>query len=671
MGNLRNPNEHDKKRNNTSVTESIERGRAAIAEAEGHIHMFEEYLKSSIESKDAFARTTSTSMIHCETMDYYNNLDNIRTNSSLEELEQEPFNPQNDPILSRLTLTMSQSTSGEIMGKTELIDRLMKDGEARMKRDEEISSARVQGNINIPLGIGGYHPKSTALNSNKSTLKRNEKPKFDPNNLSAARRAMVKEAKAADNMNVASTRRQECTNLKARPLPGGARVKNNPYALTKAAIGKMNSVKTTCSDVDTTRIDPLNSGPSHAKTRLDASILLGDDASISSASTVLTNKQCTSKRRKKLKIRNDIYVATTNLVTQEFSSEEEGEPHVSAFEDQDLSGLHQQIARLKAELEIKRKRCSDTIQALEEETQCETINDVGIPELERSFSKSDQSSNEPDTSFSSEISIAGTCSTQPNNKRAGDDLCKKNIYTRHKVWLDNLEQKKKETKEKEDSNEVKNITGRPDLELAKESWSKAKEEHDGLFKSIQEKEKMIQREKLEKDKQKHLIRVKETEKIQALAKEKTKTVKMGIDRRSQNEYADKLSRPNNRVRVERVSKGDTATRATKEPGTGTGKKEDAKNDLIEKEENHTKDNAVSFADMNDKEFAKMIKKIEVLAKKEIRKKLPSLMPSTNVGAMGTNPNAAGGKQTSATSSMSKHSRRTMNANYSPYKSRHK
>ncbi len=51
------------------------------------------------------------------------------------------------------------------------------------------------------------------------------------------------------------------------------------------------------------------------------------------------------------------------------------------------------------------------------------------------------------------------------------------------------------------------------------------------------------------------MNVREVEKIQeAFAKEKSKIVKSsGIDRRSQNEYADKLSRPHNRLRMDQLS----------------------------------------------------------------------------------------------------------------------
>jgi hypothetical protein len=412
----------------TSVDESIQRGKAAVAEAESHIQMFEEYLRSSIQSKDAFERSIASTNSGTAMMHSPDNSNNLDTCVEINSVMGDDY-ILDDPIISRLSLPPSPVLE-DCTDKISMIDALIKSGEKRMKRDEVISSARVQGGIK--LGASSYSPKSMSMNMNmnmnmstnmnmntainmgtskshnanklvqpksKPTHKRKLKLKFDPNNLLAARRAMVKEARAADKKD-SSQEKQSMTSFKARSLPGGVQAKHNLHALTKAAIGKMNT-------------NPLKSQVSrsgfHANDehKLDASVVLENDP-ISSAST---RKSRSPKRRKKSKVRKDIYAATTNWVAQDFQSnvDEEGASSNSEEDcDQDLIGLHQQVARLKAELDFKRKQCSESIEALEEETQCKNISDVGIPELERVFREITEMSVKPNTFASMDESNPNT-----------------------------------------------------------------------------------------------------------------------------------------------------------------------------------------------------------------------------------------------------------------------
>merc|ERR1719491_569072 len=62
-------------------------------------------------------------------------------------------------------------------------------------------------------------------------------------------------------------------------------------------------------------------------------------------------------------------------------------------------------------------------------------------------------------------------STKHDNIR---DASINNIYRRQEVWLKACEKKKKEARVKKESRIVENITGRPELKSAKESWEKAK-----------------------------------------------------------------------------------------------------------------------------------------------------------------------------------------------------
>ncbi len=173
-----------------------------------------------------------------------------------------------------------------------------------------------------------------------------------------------------------------------------------------------------------------------------------------------------------------------------------------------------------------------------------------------------------------------------------------------------------------------------------------------------------------------MLNVREVEKIQALAKEKLKVVKSGIDRRSQNEYADKLSRPQNRLRMDPLPQGYSVGSKSKSIGQSlnatemkqVAKKENGEDSVLV----DTNESSVSFADMNDKDFAKMIKKIEVLAKKEIKKKVKLQdVPEGTAGTNGKESSHNAGGTTNKSSSSNKKSCGTLDAKYSPYKSRKK
>ena len=173
------------------------------------------------------------------------------------------------------------------------------------------------------------------------------------------------------------------------------------------------------------------------------------------------------------------------------------------------------------------------------------------------------------------------------------------------------------------SNELIQVTGRPDLRLAKRSWSKAKMEHDGNLEISKKKDEQIQRENNEKERQNHWKQVKEAEEIKRVATEQAKVAKKSIDRKVQSEYVDKLSRPNKRVEPKHTP-AEQDKNVTQEKFQTNEKSHDKNNfntisDERREETRPTTPAQPSFADMDDDEFAKMIKKVQARAKKELRR----------------------------------------------------
>mmetsp|Transcript_11226 Transcript_11226/g.16381 ORF Transcript_11226/g.16381 Transcript_11226/m.16381 type:complete len:122 (+) Transcript_11226:39-404(+) len=88
-------------------------------------------------------------------------------------------------------------------------------------------------------------------------------------------------------------------------------------------------------------------------------------------------------------------------------------------------------------------------------------------------------------------------------------------------------------------------------------------------------------------------------------------MKKGINRQLQADYVDKLSRPSNRTKTERALDKEDPKTKTKD----FVEKPDDTMQIDQEREKQKEALNTSFADMDDKEFAKMIKKIEARAKK--------------------------------------------------------
>jgi hypothetical protein len=632
-------------KNSLSANESIQRGRAAVAEAEENIRVFEEYLQSSSASQGVEDDNNLVLDVGPDDMNWVEANEKMNSECSLDELL-----ASIDPIVSGL------SNAGAMNVTTDLVEQMMRDGEVRMKRDERISSMRVKGDF----ALKGF---SGEIIVNDVTVKSKPKRNFDPKQLSAARRAAVKESRTL--RYGSKMEENEVKQFKALPLPGGGIVNNNPYALTQAARGKMNERKR--ADGDDNTVDTF------ANARLDASAILGNDISFSSIpSNAIFNSPLPIKRKQST-ISKDIYSATTNFVSKEFEDEPFSEASDSSVDQKDVAGLHQQISRLQAELNDRRKKCLKTIYSLEDETRCNSINDIGIPELQKEFGKNNEGNDRDsmqNTSQNYDMShgddVANVCADlQGNsdynlypNSDENDNHRKLPMYARQKAWLEDIERKKSVAKEREEQNIIKGLTGKPNLKQAKASWSKAKEEHAGLVKTAREREAMLQRNKMEREMQRHLQQMKEADAMQALAREHARSVKKGIDRGMQEEYVDKLSRPTHRVKVEQplVNNPTIAHDNHRQDDQVKIEKE-----LCREPEQDAEDKiTVSFADMDDHEFAKMVKKIQARATKEIRTKTAT---SDNVSMMGKI------KPKDKSVHRNHSARKKPDINFSPYESR--
>lgn len=581
----------------SNVSNSLLRGRAALEEAENHIKIFDEYLRKNASQSEAtinFRNISSETKAEnhrsnaLDATDFLSNYDDAIDDFLMPDIQ--PYNPESNQCLSK-----KDGYSMEI----DLINEMMKNGEMKKKRDERmvLNDSNFADEL-ISLKIQRHRD---VMQDHQRKSKR--KGRFDPKDLSVAKRAVVKASIIAENHAQTEAELKKQSEFKARPLPNGSHVNNDPYALTKAAKGKLSQT--------------IPSEKHDKKNRLDASSILKNH--IFNDSVIGSPKKGSDMTRRKNLSNDAVYDEITNIIeekqeTERGSLEDSDDSDLSEQDEKDLACLHQQISKLQAELNLKRMQC---IQAIEEiETQG--------PYKEDSINHPITIDLIPRKMVAVEHNKASSFKSKKTKKITSEIKHVKNntsLYDRHYKWLKLKEERRKNAKEREDLELVKDVTGKPNLHGAQESWIKAKQQHDGLMKSLQQHEEELKADKQEKDRMLRAKQQEEIEKLKALTSQKNKTAKCGIDGKKQLEYVDKLSRPMS----SRKKKKSTTTappdviEIEKEERIGSGDGEDAKQFPKDGE----KKLEVSFADMDDKEFSKMIKKLKAKASKGKRTIFPT------------------------------------------------
>lgn len=587
-----------------SVSKSILRGRAALEEAEKHIKLFEDYMKqSSKETKLYEEQENNGSSLHKHPL----SLDNVNDYFSFSELN---------------VTTNADHNSDNYKIEIDLIREMMREGQERQKRDHNIDLAHVGKD---PIVSNRSNIEEVSRDKNDVKLKR--KRAFDPKNLSVARRAIVKAAVVAEDIATKEVEQYKKSQFKARPLPGGAFVRNDPYALTKAALGKVSRMNGP--DKINDSLIPIQT------TRKDASELLNRTIQSSyerherpsSSMCHLIEKQENTRREMK---RKSVYKEISEKLGFTHSKDlNEAHSEVSSQQQQeDLATLHHQISRLQAELNLKRIDCIKTIEKIDNQDGDLSIFNEGSRSSKINM-KSDYTlfdslkvKRDEDTWTDDEKIKSPKIFVNNHKPKSPKSISTRNIetvksslslYDRHNLWLQRIEIKRKEAKEREENELIKDVTGKPNLHGAQESWIKAKQQHDGLVNEMKSK---ASSRKTEKEAKERLLRerqIAEIEQLKLLSKQKNKARKNGIDKKKQAEYVDKLTRASAKSKFEFKAPPEERLKQSEpkidklEIGNEANKK-DLKG-------NRYSNRDLSFADMDDKEFEKMIRKLKAKASK--------------------------------------------------------
>jgi hypothetical protein len=791
-----------------TVGKSIQRGRNALSQAEGHIKMFEEYLQSSTKlllSREKSKVSNASSIMDDEMSD---NVLSTRRGSKLFHAvkdDDDLFIMMNGDIAGQSSIENDEDTnvdftnagsfftttlseleySGEddnnSSSSTDILDELVKNCEFRRMQDEGIMAVSSVPDIkekHYGLAEQQFTPSGMVFTGPRP------KRLFDPIRLSAHQRTGSNRVEKHKMGNKSVEQEEMYKPFKARPLPGGHFVNNDPYAMTKAALEKVKDKESMGAEGGTTSRSHHSHNKSrttssslmaskHTKQVIDASVILGSTTSSSTMKNSIPflssedndvlveqrehrqQERRTPNRMKESRVGKDIYDATTRLISQEFENvkslpDEQIEEksfynadHDIVQDEEDILSLHQQIAKLQAELRQRRRKCFETIHVLEDETQCKSLKDIGIPEFQKIigqgqqqeesssggakdpninvFNESSLADNDegpmrrmghhpPSTPAPTEMSLSViSSSTCADNNGVQEELHlqqrqkQQSLYLRQKGWLDDLDRKRKEAKDREIQELLRDITGKPNLIVTHSSWSKAKGQHDLLVQMAKKREEIKKQKKLEKENAlRHLLHLKEMEKVQEekasnstlisgdpttsadggdkiLQSHQNNKKKKVIDPQKQADYFNKLSQPLKRfkpgerpssssadmksdsIRLSAVEDKEgkqcdslllTAKEAycsSKNAGSSSTKTTKKSNRTTSRSINNNGNNndvtpndkiTISFADMDDNEFAKVIQRIlEQNAKKEaarqkkarnIRKAAEACNKSTNL-----------------------------------------
>jgi len=333
--------------------------------------------------------------------------------------------------------------------------------------------------------------------------------------------------------------------------------------------------------------------------------------------------------------------------------------HTEGYYDivEDPSKLRQDIARLEAKLKQKKTQ------------RLAILNDIVDIDLDAPFDRllSDSSGSGDDSGIRNIIDrlkkqVCGSVNDfQDISSLRNDDemssyeqqhTTRASLYERQEEWARQREQKLFEARLQSEASAMQGITGRPQLSHAARSWKKAKESHDTTLKRCAEIEERKEQEKEAREKATNELKMKELEELQRQASlvklnKSSSSVKSDMNKEEQMKRLEMLSKPrqtrethhgateledNTVVEQKKTSEifgGSPSTKPKQKPIKpfflkpldnrvvktvhdvmySSSPSVTSANDVKERPDElfHGKH---SFSDMSDKEFAKLVRRIE-------------------------------------------------------------
>ena len=507
------------------------------------------------------------------------------------------------------------------------------EGEARERLDELIASLRRRGDDEM---------------ASEDTPRRRI-ASFDPSSMNAAKRAALRKTKLDEEVAAAEEEARLMTSFRALPLPGGAEVRNNIFASTRAFQGKQTGpveksarrdhVKCEQNDDASSSLsrtfDPCD-GFSTATSRTGREDSFGASAFGNEADR---EREILLLAEKKMKKRQ-ILGAINRIVMEEMqpaSIEEDGGavPDEGFDVVEDPSKLLQDIAQLKAKLKQKKTQ------------RLAVLNDIVDIDLNAPF----------DRLLSGDAGVEMRCIIDRLKERVCgvnvvDDYQifhavgkrvdeshirapqRGSVFVRQLEWAKQREQKLFTARLQQEANAMDGITGMPQVSHTTQSWKRARDSHDETLRRVAEEESMKRQHREAKEKALAELKDKEIEELQKQANAKVKSMKTEVDKEEQMKRIESLSRPRQTREVlanvepcadnveehqqpclTSKSKVYLSPKPQKKTNASKGGRSESEDKAMDYS-NSTYDvtpaefcGKSSFAEMSDKEFAKLIKTI--------------------------------------------------------------
>lgn len=612
------------------VNSILERGRALLKQAESHSQTLGQYTaRMTTDSKDQgdkegnFMARFLQAADEKETLDSTNRFADIpvdRPSWNNRFVDDNDDSSAVEPNLYQQHVAIANKTSSDL-------EELLKEGEARVRLDNLVASIRRQGDD--PLVVETQHKSATPSTS------------FDLNGLRAAKRAAFKKTKFDEALAESEMQAKLMSNFKALPLPGGAEVKNDLFKPTKAFQGKhrIELVRSYggVNDFSTSQslggfeslADRMSVATSRTSIDMNSSFMNEEDKE-----RAIQLRQAKKAKKKKLldsvnrKIAHESGESFDDDVSIAYSVRST-QSHVDYLEDP--SKLRREIARLEAKLKCKKSQ------------RTAILNDIVDVDLNAIFERllsedTDENARKIVDRIKHKVCgnvvdglLADDIQPLPRLKEhhpwnEEEKASRGVLYERQENWIRQREQKLLEARLRIEAEEMSDITGKPRLNHANDSWKKAKDAHDEALKRIAEEQARRQKEKKERERIEYEAKMKEAKDIEMETKAQMKSVRNEVNKEEQMKRLEKLSQPR-QIKVgptlkkeevgspvdnsKLVDEADTPYKAANNHKSSTKKAPKATNEYVDF-------SGKKFSDMDDKEFAKIVKRISKMAKQKVK-----------------------------------------------------
>ncbi|KAL3799955.1 hypothetical protein HJC23_007428 [Cyclotella cryptica] len=644
-----------------NVRSILERGSALLAEAEVHSEILGQYTgRFSYEVEGHKGGHFMSRFSHAANDKHLNlnaNANNLKCFSKF-PVEKPSWNDHNSEDYSE----DKSNDAGPSYHQNKGIEALFQGGEARVKLDNLITSIQRRGD-------------NPAREFGRSQSAVKQVSSFDPNELRAAKRAALKKSKQDETSAAAEEETRILSSFKALPLPGGVhliRSKHDIFAPTISFQGKHTGLEIVRRDTTRVGLCDFSSARSlggFEGYRSDATSQTCIDTSsdVNGYRNEADKEQARQLRLAKKAIKMRLLDSVNKAVLNDIGgysdddanvaySVHSAQSHVDFVEDP--SKVRQKIARLEANLKMKRSQRSAT------------LNDIVDIDLNSIFERL-----LPENADATARTIVERLKHQVcgnivdgelvDNFKPHMHVTKKEegqgktfvgvLYKRQNDWVRQREQRLLEVKLKIEAEQMSGVTGMPELSHAKDSWTKAKNAHSEVLKKIAEEEERKETEKEERERKENEARKKEIHRLQKEATFKIKAIRCEVNQEEQMKRIERLSQPrkirDGPVLLKQEGLNSSVDDSLKKQVIGPRSKNTLKATLMLSDTSHDIGNAEQklnkkaqksalassefvelsgkrFSDMDDKEFGKILKRISKLAAKRVRE------------SESTNPNVA-------------------------------